>query len=409
MKCWNCGQHVFQSPFCANCGAALPNPTAREALITARLGELRAETHLLETQLRRIQEGPQVPAGGVSLAPSTEQPVVDPVVVASPARHAPAALSGLTPALVVTLAGVVVLAAASLVASHEHPALISLARSTRLISLIFESLAAVALTYFLKTRRPKLADAFGVLTWAGVLSLILLLSVNPATGLRPDTWTYVTPFGLGGLGLLLSGKDIAITRYASLGTVIFGAVHLASYLSAGIASHSVWQGLLVLLGINITAAFTADLSIKDFQTKGQPVDVAFYGLGSVGLWFAAWSAQLPPASGWWTTALSIVAMATLAVPLVASARRWGTKKESLLLAQWFLIAAAMVVLADVVAYVSGLVLVADFSSNGGVGDWPTVIVGLAAGAMSALVWRSHYGRRTDFSGNDSGPRILSGR
>jgi len=243
MRCWNCTQEVPETPFCRNCGAALPDPATRQAAITQRLAEITAERSVLEAQLQRItgvaaptvaSPTPTAPSTPLSATPSastqTERPAV---IISRPAPSTPARAPlfnvDLSPATIVTLVGVVLLAAASLVSAKENPALISLSHSTRMIVLIVESLVAAAATVILATKRKTLADAFGALAWSAALSLGLLATVNISDGSRPDIWTYTLPFFVGALIVTLARRHLDLTRFVGCGTLAFGVVHLAYF------------------------------------------------------------------------------------------------------------------------------------------------------------------------------------
>lgn len=241
MRCWSCSTEVPMKPFCRNCGAADPDPETRRVAIATRLIEIAEEQAFLEAQLERLGSAPASSAPNsvtpIPDAPRTTEPISPsapvtvpsaPVVIRTATPNLPFDIN-LSPAAVVTMIGVVLLAAASFVSAKENPALLSLSHGVRLIALVVEAIAATFATVYLSRERTTLADAFGALTWSASLSLGMLATVNVVDGSRPDLWTYSIPFAVGALVVGLAGRQLPLTRFFGLGTVAFGIVHLAYF------------------------------------------------------------------------------------------------------------------------------------------------------------------------------------
>ena len=277
MRCWNCSNEVPLTPFCRNCGAALPDPETRRAAIVTRLTELSTERTVLEAQLQRLGGHVSAPAafGAPSVgttpiaspvapsAPAMTPSMVTPAPTHSPQPSAPKRLFDLelSPATVVTLIGVVLLAAASFVSAKEHPALVSLSHGTRMIALVVELVLAAGATLYLSRERTTLADAFGALTWSSGLSLGLLATVNVHNGTRHDLWTYSLPFIVGALIVGLARRRLDLTRFVGLGTMAFGVLHLAYFgLNPNVDGYqfatevSMARGVTVMVAISIVAS-----------------------------------------------------------------------------------------------------------------------------------------------------------
>ena len=278
MRCWNCTTEVPTSPFCRNCGAALPDPETRRIAITSRLAEITAERTVLEAQLQRIT-GNRVPTDVTSTntsvassvtptsSPATAPDSAEPMAVIIPrppvttVTRAPLFAVDLSPTTIVTLVGVVLLAAASFVSAKENPALISLSHGTRLVILIIESLVAAGVTFYLAGNRTTLADAFGALTWSATLSLGLLATVNVSNGLRHDAWTYSLPFIVGALIVALARRHLDLTRFVGVGTLAFGVTHLAYFgLNPNVDGYqyapevTMTRGVIVMILISMVAS-----------------------------------------------------------------------------------------------------------------------------------------------------------
>ena len=280
MNCWNCAVEVPTEAFCVACGAALPDPVTRRREIERRLGELSTERSDLESQLQRLSSQPLVAASNESETERAARlkllpppPTSLPILVAAGAPSSPATPTApttprrplftfeMSPATVVALIGVVLLAAASFVSAKEHPALISLSHGIRLLALFVELALALLATVKLSRDRTMLADAFGVLTWSAALSLGLLATVNISSGLRADLWTYSIPFIVGAATFVLSRSKLELTRFVALGTLAFGLVHLAFFglhpnvNGTNFASEvSMGCGVLVMVVVSLMAA-----------------------------------------------------------------------------------------------------------------------------------------------------------
>lgn len=346
MRCWNCKNEVPMSPFCRNCGAALPDPETRRSAITTRLAEISAERIVLEAQLQRLSGGVAASAPAAPRAIDPTSPAAATPVQSTPAPGAipqtattatrkPLFHVELSPATVVTLVGVVLLAAASFVSAKENPALISLSHSTRMIVLVVESLLAAVATFYLAADRKTLADAFGALTWSATLSLGLLLTVNISNGTRPDIWTYSLPFIVGILIVVLARRHLELTRFVGVGTVAFGVVHLAHYgLNPNIDGYqyapevTMARGVIVMALISLAAsgalwtAFSPRLAII---TRAERY-LAIVTVGLV-LLFSV-TAPLPRVTSTTSGVLALLGELSIAVPFFVAAIALQRRVES---------------------------------------------------------------------------------
>ncbi len=310
MTCWNCRVQTPDGAFCRHCGAALPTPVARKAAINEEIAALNGRIEMLQSQIVRIDAGPQI-AGAPAvvavtpdMAPPTS-PAITPATPATPKRSALwESVLGVepTPAIVISLIGVVLLAAASLVSAKEHPALIGLSRSFRLSALIFELVLALSLTFFLRQRRTGLADAFGLLAWSALLSIGLLISASPATGLRSDVWTYALPAVVGATGVVASRRDLRISRLLSLGTLLVGIIHFASFVLHGHhaylkGSNALWVGGLLLSITSLVATAGIYVAVQSRTKISQDLDRLLIGVASAVLWSVAVTTRLSTVNG----------------------------------------------------------------------------------------------------------------
>lgn len=344
MRCWNCANEVPLTPFCRHCGAALPDPETRRTAITTRLTEIATERTVLEAQLQRLGGTVATPAATpvapLLHAPPTTQSVTPAAsagatfTTPTPSNPAPTARQktkwlidlDLRPTTVVTLIGVVLLAAASLVSAKENPALISLSHGSRMIALVVEFLVAALATFYLSRERTTLADAFGALTWSAALSLGLLATVNVADGSRPDLWTYSLPFVVGALVLGLARGQLDLTRFIGLGTVAFGVVHLAYFgLNPNVNGYGylpevpMARGVIVMIAIAFVAsgALWATLSPRLAVLTRAETYLAYVTVGLLVLFTL--TTPLPAVTTTGTGYLALAGLLSIAIPFLVGA------------------------------------------------------------------------------------------
>ena len=382
MRCWNCTQDVPETPFCRSCGAALPDPDTRRAAITARLTEISTEQTVLQAQLRRLDT--PAPPRHVVVTPA-ESAATHGAVASAPTPHAtvprprkePLLNIDVSPATVITLVGVVLLAAASFVSSKEHDALISLSHYTRLITLVIESVVAAVATWYLAPRRETIADATGSLTWAATLSLGLLATVNVNTGLRHDAWTYSLPFLVGALTLLLSRTGLILTRFVGLGTVAFGVLHLAYF---ALRPRHRFELVPMASGVLTMVAVSAVASVGlwfAFSARAASLSRAdrYLALITVGLlWFFVVSTPLADSVTTTDSVLLYLGLSSLAVPFITGSVALARRGASTSSVATFGTIGGLLALA---VFVSALV---------GEQIFPLSVVGVFSGSHLATLW-----------------------
>ena len=259
--------------------------------------------------------------------------------------------SQVSPSLLVTLIGVVVLGVASFVSAHEHDPLVSLSHGTRLSVLGIELIAAAAATFYLMTRRATLADAFGSLTWAAGLSLALLATVDVRTGLIPVTWTYSIPFIVALPTVVVSRRHLPITRFLSIGTLLYGVWNLSLYGLTGSENElfrfvPMVRGVGVMVLVAIVCATILWVAHSDNSGRFTTPERFLSYIGIAFLYGATISAPLPPARTVTTAILATIGVLSMALPFVAGAvaLRRRESSDARIGAQVYLIVAGLLTL-----------------------------------------------------------------
>ncbi|MBU6233898.1 MAG: hypothetical protein KJS64_06595 [Acidobacteria bacterium] len=414
MTCWNCHTDVPMAPFCRNCGAALPDPDTRRAAITTRLSELENERRVLESQLARVNGASTPvtsntgavasPAPAAATAPPSTTPVTSPVPATSTSTPVPRSsqLAELSPSLLITLIGVVLLGVASFVSAKEHEPLVSLSHSTRLIVLLAELVIATATTLSLAKRRPQLADAFGSLSWAAGLSFAYLATVNVTTGVIPSVWEYSLPFIVALPILLLTRLALPITRFLSFGTLVFGIWNLEVLGLTGSDSGqliSMLRGVVVMV---LIAVICATILWVAYSSRGHSLTTAEKALGYIGVAFlfaTTSGADLPLARSVGTAILAFIGVASMSLPLVVGAigLRRRTTPNAALGAQVYAIAAGLLLYNAITAVSLGtppshglLFPEALFTGSRNATVWFPVLMSLVAAGAVALALRTTW-------------------
>ena len=271
-----------------------------------------------------------VTAGAVTTAPSVP-PSTPPI--ASPPAPRVSRLSQVSPSLLVTLIGVVVLGVASFVSAHEHDPLVSLSHGTRLSVLGIELIAAAAATFYLMNRRATLADAFGSLTWAAGLSLALLATVDVRTGLIPVTWTYSIPFIVALPTVVVSRRHLPITRFLSIGTLLYGVWNLSLYGLSGSENElfrfvPMVRGVVVMVLVAVVCATILWVAHSDNSGRFTTPERFLSYIGIAFLYGATISAPLPPARTVTTAILATIGVLSMALPFVAGALALRRRESS---------------------------------------------------------------------------------